>query len=242
METRMKASRPLNILGFGEPFATRWSLALTFGALVYVGYRLVNRLIVMQFDFSTQIAYTIPIYYGFSVLLMLSLFGIHKLFCFPDIRIFGDIRRKYVMRGLLAVTLLYITTHGIELWLGQSRETIMVLLYSQKTLTQNIVMVISLLILPPIVEELAFRHFLLSVLPFNANRKIALIAIVATSAFFSVQHHYDYLTSYLLLFVLGIVFSLARIRSKGLALPIILHSYAIALALICDQIIMYIEN
>ncbi|NYT80648.1 hypothetical protein H0A70_03945 [Alcaligenaceae bacterium] len=91
MEARMNAPRRLNILGIGEPFATRWSLALIFGVLVYVGYRLVNPVIVRQFEFSTQFSYNIPVYYGSAALLMLSLFGIHKLLCFPDIRFVGDI-------------------------------------------------------------------------------------------------------------------------------------------------------
>ncbi|NYT83847.1 CPBP family intramembrane metalloprotease [Alcaligenaceae bacterium] len=148
-----------------------------------------------------------------------------------------------MVRGVLAVSLLYITAHGVAFWLGQSREATMVSLYSLKTPTQSVVMIISLLMLPPIVEELAFRHFLLSVLPFKANRTIAVIAVVATAVLFSVQHwHYDYLTTYLLLFALGVVFSLARIRSDGVALPIVLHSYAIAFALICDQVVMYIQN
>lgn len=94
-------------------------------------------------------------------------------------------------------------------------------LYSLKTTAQNVVMVISLLALPPIVEELALRHFLLSILPFKANRKIAVVAVVTTTRLFSVQHrHYDNLTTYLLLFALGVVFAWARIRSNGIALPI----------------------
>ncbi|ANB76339.1 hypothetical protein AYM40_29280 [Paraburkholderia phytofirmans OLGA172] len=49
---------------------------------------------------------------------------------------------------------------------------------------------------PPIVEDLASTHVLLSVLPFKTNRKIAAVAVVSTVLLFSVQHrHYDYLTA-----------------------------------------------
>lgn len=243
MEAWLKGARRLNVLGIGEPFATRWSPALIFGVFVYFGYRLINPMIVRQFEFSIQFFYSIPVYYGFAALLMLSLFGIHKLLCFPDIRFVGNVRREYVICGVLAVSLLYIVAYGIALWLGQAREATMVSLYDLKTPAQNVVMITSLLVLPPIVEELAFRHFLLSVLPFKINRTIAVIAVIATAALFSLQHwHYDYLTTYLLLFALGIVFSLARIRSNGVVLPIVLHSYAIAFALICDQVVAHIRN
>ncbi|WP_429569148.1 CPBP family glutamic-type intramembrane protease [Paraburkholderia sp. JPY419] len=88
-----------------------------------------------------------------------------------------------------------------------------------------------------------FRHFLLSALPFRANRRIAAIAVVATSLLFSVQHrHYAYLSTYLLLFALGIVFARARIRTGGVALPIALHSYAMAFALVCDQVVAHVRG
>lgn len=243
MDARMDAPRHVDILGIGEPFATRWRLSLVFGLLVYVGYRLVNPLIARQFDLSTQIHYGIPVYYGPAALLMLALFALHKRFCFPDIHVVGNIRRTDVIRGMLAVSVLYIAAYGTAYGLGQPREATMVSLYSLKTPTQNVVMIISLLALPPIVEELAFRHFLLSTLPFKANRTIAIAAVAATALLFSVQHrHYDYLTTYLLLFALGIVFSRARIRTDGVILPIALHSYAIAFALICDRVVAHIQG
>ncbi|MFM0722017.1 hypothetical protein PQQ73_37690, partial [Paraburkholderia strydomiana] len=39
MDARTDTPRHLDILGIGEPFATRWRLSLVFGLLVYVGYR-----------------------------------------------------------------------------------------------------------------------------------------------------------------------------------------------------------
>ncbi|WP_434110104.1 CPBP family glutamic-type intramembrane protease [Paraburkholderia caffeinilytica] len=239
----MDAPRHVDILGIGEPFATRWRLSLVFGLLAYAGYRLVNPAIARQFDFSTQIHYSIPVYYGPAALLMLALFALHKRFCFPDIHFVGNIRRKDVIRGMLAVSVLYIAAYSTAYCLGQPREAAMASLYSLKTPTQNVVMVISLLALPPIVEELTFRHFLLSTLPFKASRKIAIAAVVATAFLFSVQHrHYDYLTTYLLLFTLGVVFSRARIRTDGVVLPIALHSYAVAFALICDRVVAHIQG
>lgn len=243
MEVQTDVSQRPNILGTGEPFATRWRPALILGVLVYAGYRLITPVIARQFGLLTQLHYAIPIYYGPATLLMLFLFALHRRLWFPDIRLVGNIPREYALRCVLAVSLLYVATNVAEVALGQPREPTMASLYLLKTPAQNVVMIISLLVLPPIVEELAFRHFLLSVLPFNANRMIAAIAVVTTSLLFSVQHqNYDYLTTYLLLFALGVVFSRARIRTGGVALPIALHSYAIAFALICDQVVAHIRG
>nr|WP_080398351.1 CPBP family intramembrane glutamic endopeptidase [Burkholderia pseudomallei] len=87
---------------------------------------------------------------------------------------------------------------------------------------------------PPIVEELAFRHFLLSVLPFRANRIAASIAVVATALYFSHVHDYQYWTTDAEIFLVGVLLAIARIRSNGLLLPVALHAYAIAVALLLD--------
>lgn len=238
MDLRMDASQHRNFLGIGEPFAQRWSPILILGLVVYATYRLMNPIFVSQFSYLSQSRYTIPIYYGPAALLLLALFALHRRLYIPQIRFVGNLHRRDMTAGFLWITLVYLFITTVELWLGQPREPTMISLYSTGSREQHVVMVASLLILPPIVEELAFRHFLLSVLPFNASRKIAVAAAVATALFFSVQHwHYQYLTTYLLLFALGIVFAVARIRSGGMLLPITLHSYAIALALVCDQLV-----
>lgn len=242
MEVQVDVQQRSGILGTGEPFATRWPLGLILGVLAYGIYWLGNPVIVQQFDAFARTQYTIPVYYGPAALLMLGMFALHRR-VFPDIRFFGDIPRAYAVRCLLTVSLLYLATYGAALALGQQREPVMMALYMLKTPTQNVVMVLSLLVLPPIVEELAFRHFLLSALPFRASRTIAVIAMVATSLLFSFQHrNYIYPSTLLLLFALGIVFSRARIRTGGLALSIALHSYSVGFALICDRVVAHISG
>jgi|GEM_PF-2044781 len=242
MEMRLDAQRRTNVLGLGEPFATRWSLALLLGLLAYGIYRLTLPTIVGQFSLSTRMDYTIAVYYGPAALLLLAMFAAHRRWCFPDIRFVGDLRAGLILRGVVAVSVIYLVVYGAALWLGQPREPIMVKLYDFKTPAQIAIMLASLLILPPIVEELAFRHFLLSVLPFKANGWIAGIAITGTAAFFAFQHTgYQYLTTFAGLFALGVVFALARIRSNGMVLPIGLHAYAVAFALACDQVVMRLQ-
>lgn len=237
MEIRSETPRLSKHLGIGAPFARRWSPILALGLLVYAAYRLLNPLIVGLFPDSLRLSYGVPVYYGPAAILLLTLFALHRWVCFPDLRFVGTLRSGDVRWGILAVSVLYLSAYGVMLLIGLPREPTMVGLYLQKTQVQIVVLVFSLVLLPPIVEELAFRHFLLSLLPFNANRAIAIIATVATAFFFSWVHSYEYLNTYVLLFGCGIVFAAARIRSNGMVLPIALHSYAIVFALVCDQVV-----
>lgn len=159
MDMRLDAQRFRNIFGLGQPFATRWSVALLLGLLAYRIYRLTLPWIVSQFSLQDMVRYTIAVFYGPSALLLLALFAVHKRWCFPDIRFMGGIRRQHVVQGILAVSAIYLATYGTALWLGQPREVSMASLYDHKTPAQIAIMVACLLLLPPIVEELAFRHF-----------------------------------------------------------------------------------
>jgi len=196
-----------------------------------------------MFSPSSLAGYKIPIDFGPSALLLLAMFFVHKRCCHPDIRFVGKVSANRVLQGVLAMTALYLICYAAALWLGQPREPAMIEIYSSKTPMQNAVMLVSLLILPPIVEELAFRHFLLSIVPFKKNAWIAAATIIVTAALFAVVHfHYKFLTTYLLLFAVGVVLALARIRSDGMVLPIGLHAYAIAFGLLCDQVVMRFET
>lgn len=97
-------------------------------------------------------------------------------------------------------------------------------------------MILSPLLLPPIVEELAFRHFILSVLPFNASVWMSHVAVATMALFFVSAHGYIYLSTNVVIFVVALILGFARVRSGGLLLPIGLHAYAIALGLACDQV------
>lgn len=241
---RLDAKRCRDILGLGQPFATRWSLALLFGPLAYCVYRLTLPWIVSQFNVQDIARYTVAVVYGPSALLLLVFLLAHQRWGYPDIHFIGNVRRRHLMLGILTVSAIYLATYGTALLLGQPREISMVHLYDFKTPVQIAVMVACLLLLPPIVEEVAFRHFLLSLFPFKANGQIAMIAAIGTAGFFSYQHHavYQHPTTFLALFALGFVFARARIFSDGLALPISLHAYAIAFALVCDQVVARIQT
>jgi len=239
LRTRVQQRSP--ILGLGALFATRWGLALFFGPLVYATYWAMKPWAAGLFGLSARTAYPFLVLLGPALIFLGAMFFAHKRL-FPDIRFVGFCNRKNVAYGVLAVTVAYLATYLSTYLMGQPREPIMVNLYQSRTGIELAVFVASLMVLPPIVEELAFRHFILSTLPFNANVWTAWLAVVATALFFVCAHRYIYLTTNLLIFAVGVIFGLARVRSGGLLLPIGLHAYAIALGLACDRAAAYLET
>ncbi len=233
-----------------EVFATRWSLRQALTGLVAFGlffgfFHYVRPAIFESLVFLTRPSYLFLISYFPSALFLIVLFAIHKYFLFPDIRIIGTITRRNVLTGILAVSLVYVAVYSWGVALGQPQEHGMASLFalfgaSQHNVIQHIViMTASLMILPPIIEELAFRHFLLSVFPYKASFVIELAGIIFCAVLFTIVHFADYrhMSTFVQLFALGVVFGFARTRTDGLFLPIILHSYAIACALAGDWII-----
>jgi len=245
MKSQPDAQRRTNALGRSEPFATQWRGELLLGLLAYLVYeRVVLFVIVIVSRFSpiTLIHYGVLVNDGPAALLLLAMFMAHKWCCFPDIRFVGNIRAGFVFRGILAVTAIYLATEGAALWFQIPREHYMKTLYDFKTPIQIAVMLMSLLILVPIAEELAFRHFLFSVLPFKKNKWIAYAAIIGTAACFSFRHpqYINWLT-YVQMFMLGVIFALARIQSNGVVLSFGLHAYAVICALVCDQVVKWLQ-
>ena len=77
----------------------------------------------------------------------------------------------------------------------------------------------------PICEEIFFRHFLLRAFPFARSINWTIVAVIVTSAVFSISHlGYSCAVSFAALFFCGVIFSLARLVSGGLASPILLHA------------------
>jgi len=216
----------------------RWGITLLIGPLVFWAYRSLVPVVASQFDLLTRAFYPILINYGPAALFLASMFLLHRKLFFPDIKFVGQFNRKQVLAGMIAISLAYLAAYGAAWFLGQPREPSMVSLYQFRTGPQIAVLIGTLLVLPPIVEELAFRHFLLSTLPFRSINAVAVVAVLASAALFAYYHHqYVYRTTDLTIFGVGAILAIARIRSEGLLLPIGLHSWAIAFALVCNQIL-----
>ncbi|MDD1494046.1 CPBP family intramembrane metalloprotease [Burkholderia stagnalis] len=227
-------------------FAKNWRwIALFLGPAVYGVYRFIENVIipvvVVSLDLqSVYASYVILFRYVPALVFLAVMFYVHRRVFFPDIKVVGTIRRRDVVVGVAAITLVYLADNALGWLMHQPREVIMAGLFQSKTFFQIAVMIGSLLVFPPIVEELAFRHFLLSALPFRANWGIATLAVCATALYFAHVHDYQYWTTSLTMFLVGVVFAIARIRSNGMVLSIVLHAYAIALGLAMDQLMVRI--
>lgn len=212
------------------------------GPLVFLIYWIMRPFLGMFFGFSITSGFPILVYYGIPLLFLGAMFALQKRFWCPDISFVGSFSKKDVIFGVVVISALYLTTYLVAYLMKQPREPAMVSLFAFRTGFQNIVFCVSVLVLPPIVEELAFRHFLLSTVPFRASTWISLVGVMVTALLFSLGHGYIYFSTKILIFAVGITFGIARIRSHGLLLPIGLHVYAVAFALICNQIVASLEG
>lgn len=168
--------------------------------------------------------------WGFFACVTVLLLVVHKyLFC-KNIKIIGDFKFKYLLIGIISLSIGLAVITLIELLLKQPIEPSM---KGVNLFSLPISIVLSLLLLVPIYEEIFFRHFILATLPFKINKWLTVLVISITSLLFCIVHkQYIYLTTYLWLFFVSIVYCLVRINSNGLLLPILLHSYTIFLVLL----------
>lgn len=111
--------------------------------------------------------------------------------------------------------------------LGLPREAFMADMYSGLTQWQTLIKLASLIILPPIAEELMMRHYLLRLFPYERSVAWKWTAVIVTSALFASLHtQYGSWTTLVLIFVVGCLFAWVRIASGGLWVPILLHMMA----------------
>ncbi|OAT44896.1 putative inner membrane protein [Proteus hauseri ATCC 700826] len=84
--------------------------------------------------------------------------------------------------------------------------------------------VLSIIFIAPITEEIIFRGFLLNAGMWYGNTG-KWIAIITSSLLFSTIHtQYHSLSTFTLIFIMGIIFCQVRISTHSLIAPIVLHS------------------
>lgn len=230
---------------FFHPFANRWHLAsFTIAVVAGVVYEYASDVAKGLFDIYAQIAYYTSIAYGPAAVALLVLFWIDKTYLRQGIGFVGQINKTLVISFLSAVLAVYLSGHGLAWLMGYPREPFMQDIYQyQSTTTQLVVFLVSLLVLPPIVEEMLYRHFFLSVIPFKRNVWLAVLAVVVPAVVFTLAHQqYEYWTTYATLFGFAVVAGVARVMSRGMLLPILLHAFAITVALILNEAVQWLES
>lgn len=140
---------------------------------------------------------------------------------------YGHHIRKTLRLGAIALIAAYALFGLLATALGEPREAFMAELYSGLTQWQTLVKLASLIIFPPIAEELMVRHYLLRLFPYERSVAWKWTAVIVTSALFaSVHTQYGSWDTLALIFVMGCLFAWARIASGGLLVPILLHMLA----------------
>lgn len=219
-------------LGLSYPFATAVLPGLVIGPAVYYLYRWLVELLKGSVSPTTFLAYDVPIAYLVPAVFLIGALLLHRALI-PSIGLLGRFNRTQACVGLAAVFSAYLASIGVAELAGFGREMGMVLLGFGKTEFQFQIFIVTVLILPPIVEEIAFRHFILNTLPFNRHRLVAVAAVIGSATFFMYAHigAYNFWPTHALMFTLGVIFAVARLVTGGLLLPMMLHCFAVATGL-----------
>ncbi|NWB28452.1 CPBP family intramembrane metalloprotease [Pseudomonas gingeri] len=180
-------------------------------------------------------AFTVPILYGIPAFFLIAVVLLQRRL-WPGFELVGRFDTKLLGLGVSAVVLAYLIEVAVVLHLGLGREFQMSMLGFGLTTAQYWLMIGSVLVLPPIVEELAFRTFLLQALPFNKHWAVATVAIFLSAGCFMWAHIgiYQLWTTHALMFTLGMIFAVGRVMTRGVVYSMILHSVAVACALVLN--------
>lgn len=225
---------------FSHPFAERWHIAsFAIAGIAWVAFEYASDVAKGLFDEGTRNAYYTTIAYGPAAVALLAILLVDKAWLRQGIGFVGKANKTLVISCFSAVLAVYISGYGLAWLMGYPREPFMqYLYYYQMTTVQLSVYLVSLLVLPPVVEEILYRHFVLSVIPFRKNVWCAVLAILVPAVVFTLVHRqYEYWTTYATLFGFAVVSGVARVMSRGMLLSILLHAFAIAIALLLNEIV-----
>ena len=177
--------------------------------------------------------------YGFAVLLapslalMLAGFWVWRRWCSPIPTLIGRFTPGDVARGVGLILLIQGLAAAISLWLDMAPEAFMSALYDGKSLLQSLVMALCVLIWAPVIEELAFRHFLIARIDDQPKGWRATLLILFSALCFAGLHMFQYhhLLTFAALLGWGLVLGYYRWRTRGLLLPMLLHALVSSIGL-----------
>lgn len=135
------------------------------------------------------------------------------------------------------VLVIYVVGTSLDIGLGYGRETFMVSFLGGLSTLEKVLCLVMLLALPPISEELLYRHFLMRLFPLN-SQVWGWVAILSTSSLFMLMHsQYTHWPSFAVIGALAVLFSYARIRTGGILVPVLLHSFAEVCGMLSDTVL-----
>lgn len=174
--------------------------------------------------------------HGITALVLGTLLAVSVRATESSMSLWGSPGPKTIALGFTAVTAAYLVSVLYTFAMGTPQEPWMAKLFFGLDGLQVSVLIATLLIFPPLTEELLFRYFFVELMPYKRSKWWAIGAVVATSLSFAALHAFQYQNwpTLTLMFAVGAIFATARIASRGLGLPLLLHSYAVLLGLGCN--------
>ncbi|WP_051583054.1 CPBP family intramembrane glutamic endopeptidase [Morganella morganii] len=131
---------------------------------------------------------------------------------------FGTIKLSNLWLPIISMVILSVAT----MFYGEN-ETWLMQIFNLSPLHQFI-MVVAVIFAGPVIEEIIFRGFLLNAgMGYGPNGKR--VAIFITSLLFALAHYqYHSPVTFIMIFVMSVIFCLVRIHTNSLLGPIILHA------------------
>ncbi len=148
----------------------------------------------------------------------------------------GQFGVKDVAIAVGAMATIYIVALIIQKAFEIPQEPLMASLFQDRSMLEVCSILITVLVVAPVGEELAMRHYFLGVLDWRRSVVVAVSAVALSAGAFTLLHISQYqntLTLYVM-FSVGLVAGFLRVRTNGLALPIIAHGSAGGIALIVN--------
>lgn len=169
--------------------------------------------------------------HGAVLVYLLCVFLAYRRWVTP-LPVVGQFRNVDALWLVAAMAVLYVGEFLLSKALGQPAEAFMTKLFADKSISEVSLTLLAIFVLAPLNEETLFRGFMLNVFRSRYRWTMWLGALIISLLFAAVHTQYQNLTTLAEMFLVGMITSIARIRSGGLLLPVLLHMEATSLGLL----------
>lgn len=163
-----------------------------------------------------------------SIFLLIIIGPYHKWIAAIGI---GRVWQRSSLAPALAILVIYTADFVFRKFSEQPPEMWVVILLRQPQWELYSVFV-TILFLAPLGEEIVFRGVLINVFRSSHTWTIYTGALITALFFAAIHKQYQHIDTLLELAAVSVIFTWARMRSGGLALPVLLHALASLLAVI----------
>ncbi|HCT2264390.1 TPA: CPBP family intramembrane metalloprotease [Escherichia coli] len=162
---------------------------------------------------------------------VLCVFLVYRRWIAP-LPVVGQLRNVGVPWLVGAMAVVYVGVFLLGKALALPAEPFMTKLFADKSIPDVILTLLTIFILAPLNEETLFRGIMLNVFRSRYCWTMWLGALITSLLFVAAHSQYQNLLTLAELFLVGLITSVARIRSGGLLLPVLLHMEATTLGLL----------